>query len=77
MKLRTTVLEVATIFLFAVHADAQIAERKVADAKTGEVRVLPTAAIGKPIVVEYGSARGNLKDEILKGVNGRNWDKVQ
>jgi len=25
------------------------------------------AVIGKPIVAEYGSARGNLKDEILKG----------
>src|SRR6266481_785171 len=25
------------------------------------------SVIGKPIVAEYGSARGNLKDEILKG----------
>jgi molybdate transport system substrate-binding protein len=55
---------------------------KVADAKPGDVRVIATAAIrvpmdavmakaqaavGKPLVVEYGSARGNLKDEILKG----------
>ncbi len=55
---------------------------KVADAKPGEIRLLVTAAIrepldavmakaqaaiGKPMVVEYGSARGNLKDEILKG----------
>jgi len=54
----------------------------VADAKPGDVRVIATAAIreplnavlrqaeaaiGKSIVVEYGSARGNLKDEILKG----------
>lgn len=55
---------------------------KVADAKPGEVRVIVTAAIrgpldsvlaqasqviGKPIVAEYGSARGNLKNEILAG----------
>jgi len=55
---------------------------KVADAKPGDVRVLVTAAIrvpldqvldqaekavGKHLVVEYGSARGNLKEEILKG----------
>jgi len=55
---------------------------KVADAKPGDVRVMVTAAyrvpldavlaqaqqaIGHPLVVEYGSARGNLKDEILAG----------
>lgn len=55
---------------------------KVADAKPGDIRLFVTAAIrepldavmakaqaavGKPLVVEYGSARGNLKDEILKG----------
>jgi molybdate transport system substrate-binding protein len=55
---------------------------KVADAKPGDVRMIVTAAIrgpldsvlpqatkavGKPIVVEYGSARGNLKDTILGG----------
>jgi molybdate transport system substrate-binding protein len=55
---------------------------KVADAKPGDVRLIVTAAIrepldavvaqlqaatGKHIVVEYGSARGNLKDEILAG----------
>jgi hypothetical protein len=55
---------------------------KVANAKPGDVRVIVTAAIreplnavlkqaeaavDKPIVAEYGSARGNLKDEILKG----------
>ena len=66
----------------AFHANAQPADPKVANAKPGDVRVLATAAIrepldavlkraeaaiGKPIVVEYGSARGNLKDEILKG----------
>ena len=55
---------------------------RVVDAKPGDVRVLATAAIREPlnavlkqaeavigtsIVVEYGGARGNLKDEILKG----------
>jgi molybdate transport system substrate-binding protein len=57
---------------------------KVADAKSGDVRVLATAAIrqpldkvrnqaqqvvGHPLVIEYGSARGNLKQEILAGQN--------
>jgi len=61
---------------------AQFAGPKVADAKPGDVRVIATAAIreplnvvlkqaeatvDKPIVAEYGSARGNLKDQILKG----------
>jgi molybdate transport system substrate-binding protein len=56
--------------------------RNVADAKLGDLRVIATAAIrepldavvaqarqmtGHPIVVEYGSARGNLKDKILGG----------
>ena len=56
--------------------------QKVAEAKPGEVRVMVTAAIrtplevvradaqkavGKPLVIEYGSARGNLKDQILAG----------
>jgi len=55
---------------------------KVADAKPGDLRLIATAAIrkpldavlaqaqqavGRPIVVEYGSARGNLKSEILAG----------
>src|SRR4029077_705310 len=31
------------------------------------VRKQAQTAIGKPIGVEYGSARGNLKDEILAG----------
>lgn len=54
----------------------------VADAKPGEIRVMVTAAIRVPLeevreqaekavghrlVIEYGSARGNLKDEILAG----------
>jgi molybdate transport system substrate-binding protein len=55
---------------------------KVKDAKLGDIRVLATAAIvgplkavraqaekavGKPLVIEYGSARGNLREEILNG----------
>lgn len=51
-------------------------------AKRGDVRVPATAAIripldavrveaskmiGHPLVIEYGSARGNLKDAIMKG----------
>jgi molybdate transport system substrate-binding protein len=55
---------------------------KVVDAKPGHLRVIATAAIrepldavlaqaqravGRPLVVEYGSARGNLRDEILAG----------
>jgi molybdate transport system substrate-binding protein len=53
----------------------------VAEAKPGEVRVIATAAIrlpadvvaqaekaiGKKLVIQYGSARGNLKETILKG----------
>src|SRR5262245_31161525 len=55
---------------------------RIADAKPGDVRVLATAAIripleavraeasktiGRPLVIEYGSARGNLKDVVLAG----------
>jgi hypothetical protein len=32
-----------------------------------EVRNLAEQAIGRPLVIEYGSARGNLKQEILAG----------
>lgn len=57
-------------------------EPKVADAKPGELRVMTTAAMrgplesvrkqaekanGGPIFIEYGSARGNVKSEILAG----------
>ena len=53
---------------------------RIADAKPGDVRVLATAAIripldavraeasktlGHPLVIEYGSARGNLKDAVM------------
>src|SRR5262245_1899620 len=62
-------------------AQAGRAER-IADAKPGDVRVLATAAIripldavraeaskaiGHPLVIEYGSARGNLKDAVMAG----------
>jgi len=82
MKTPAALMGTAIILSLALHANAQIADLKVADAKPGAVRVLVTAAIReplnavlkqaeaaikKPIVAEYGSARGNLKDEILKG----------
>lgn len=56
--------------------------QRVAEAKPGEMRLLVTAAIrtpldavraeaeqaiGRPLVIEYGSARGNLKQAILAG----------
>jgi molybdate transport system substrate-binding protein len=55
---------------------------RIAGAKPGDVRVLATAAIripldavraeaskaiGHPLVIEYGSARGNLKDAVMAG----------
>src|SRR5882762_7181403 len=82
MKTPAALMGTAIILSLALHANAQIADLKVADAKPGAVRVLVTAAIReplnavlkqaeaaikKPIIAEYGSARGNLKDEILKG----------
>jgi len=57
-------------------------EQKLTDAKPGDVRILATAAImaplekvrkqaeaavGKRLVIEYGSARGNLKDMLMAG----------
>ncbi len=67
----------------ALQAPAQAAQAPtVANAPAGAVRVMATAAIrgpldavvvqaeqaiGKPIVIQYGSARGGLKDEILAG----------
>ena len=66
----------------SMEANAQGRGQKVAEAKPGDVRVMVTAAIrtpleavraeaqkavGKPLVIEYGSARGNLKDQILAG----------
>jgi molybdate transport system substrate-binding protein len=78
----SAVLAAAAVLLPALTADAQFTGPKVADARPGDVRVIVTAAIRgpldavlkqaeaairRPIVAEYGSARGNLKDEILKG----------
>ena len=74
----------AFLLVFGIPALPQVgpAER-IADAKPGDVRVLATAAIrlpldavraeaakaiGHPLVIEYGSARGNLKDMIMAGV---------
>src|SRR5260221_4692365 len=80
MKSLAALVGTAVVLSLALQANAQAADPKVADAKPGDVRVLVTAAIreplsavlrqaeaaiGKPIVVEYGSARGNLKSEIL------------
>jgi len=82
MKILAAIMGTAVVLSSSLHAHAQSAAPKVADAKPGDVRVIATAAIrdplnavltqaeaviGKPIVAEYGSARGNLKDEILKG----------
>jgi molybdate transport system substrate-binding protein len=82
MKILAAIMGTAAVLSSSLHANAQSAAPKVADAKPGDVRVIATAAIrdplnavlkqaeaviGKPIVAEYGSARGNLKDEILKG----------
>src|ERR1700688_4019118 len=76
-------IALASLLLHGGPANAQDVRRpQVADAKPGDVRVLVTAAIrepldavlaqarqglGHPLVVEYGSARGNLKDKILAG----------
>lgn len=78
------VITATVILSTAFPADAQFTGAKIADAKPGDVRVLATAAIREPleavlkqaqaaigrrIVAEYGSARGNLKDAILNGQN--------
>jgi len=80
MKMLAAIVGTAMILSPPVYA--QFTGPKVADAKPGDVRVIATAAIrdplnavrkqaeatvGKPIIAEYGSARGNLKDLILKG----------
>ena len=82
MKIRAANIGAAVVLSLTLHANAQFTGPKVADAKGGDVRVMVTAAIRdplnavlkqaeaaieKPIVAQYGSARGNLKDEILKG----------
>src|SRR5229473_2416350 len=82
MKILAAIMGTTMLVSPALHANAQSAAPKVADAKPGDVRVIVTAAIRepldavlkqaeatieRPIVAEYGSARGNLKDAILKG----------
>jgi molybdate transport system substrate-binding protein len=82
MRISTPLISAAFALVLGPQAGAQIAGSKVADAKPGEVRVIATAAIrepldavlkqaeaaiGTPIVAEYGSARGNLRDKILGG----------
>jgi molybdate transport system substrate-binding protein len=70
----------AVALAYAIAVEAQLGPR-ISDAKPGTVRVICTAAlrlpaelvaaaekaIGRPIVIQYGSARGNLKDLILNG----------
>jgi molybdate transport system substrate-binding protein len=82
MRIATAIMSAAVVLSLAPRVDAQFAGPKVADAKPGAVRVIATAAIrepleavlkqaeaaiGKPIVVEYGSARGNLREMIVGG----------
>jgi molybdate transport system substrate-binding protein len=82
MKILAAIVGTAAVLLPALHANAQFTDLKVADARPGDVRLIATAAIrdplnavlkqaeaaiGSPIVADYGSARGNLKDAILKG----------
>jgi ABC-type molybdate transport system substrate-binding protein len=82
MNILAAIMGTVVVLSLALHANAQFTGPKVADAKPGDVRVIVTAAIreplnavlkqaeaaiDKPIVAEYGSARGNLKDEILNG----------
>lgn len=73
---------VGALAWLACSAQASAQEAKIATAKPGTVRVLATAAIrapleavvaqaekavGKPVLVEYGSARGALEPAILGG----------
>src|SRR5215468_6953824 len=82
MRMSATIMGVAMALSLAPQAEAQFAAAKVADAKPGDVRLIATAAIrqpldavlkqaaatiGKAIVAEYGSARGNLREKILSG----------
>jgi len=82
MNILAAIIGTTVVLLPPLAAHGQLARSKVADAKPGDVRVLATAAIldpfnavlkqaeatiGKSIIAEYGSARGNLKDIILKG----------
>jgi hypothetical protein len=82
MRIAAAIISTAFVLSYAPRAEAKFAGSKVADAKPGDVRVIATAAIrepleavlkraeaaiGKPIVAEYGSARGNLRDKIVGG----------
>ena len=82
MKMLAVIIGTAMVLSLAHQAEAQFAATKIVDAKPGDVRVIATAAIrepldavlkqaetiiGKPIVAEYGSARGNLKERIVGG----------
>src|SRR5262245_1922031 len=75
----------AVLMVLEMPAVSQVGPAEhIADAKPGDVRVLATAAIripldavradaakaiGRPLVIEYGSARGNLKDLIMSGAS--------
>ena len=79
------VLSLVFLLVFEMSAASQVGPAEhIADAKPGDVRVLATAAIrvpldavradaakaiGRPLVIEYGSARGNLKDLIMSGTS--------
>ena len=82
MRIPTAIISAAFVLSLAPRAQAQGAGPTVADAKPGEVRVIATAAIREPfdavlkqaeaaigrrIVAEYGSARGNLREKIVGG----------
>jgi len=81
-KIPAAIMGTAALLSASLNADAQSAPPNVAAANPGDVRLIATAAIrdplnavrkqaqsaiGRPIVAEYGSARGNLKDQILTG----------
>lgn len=72
----------AALTLLATPAGAQFTSHRLSEARPGTLRVFATeavgaeldsllkqaeAAVGKPITVEYGSARGDLRDKILAG----------
>jgi molybdate transport system substrate-binding protein len=82
MRIPAASMSAALVLACVPAAEAQVAAGKVADAKPGEVRVIATAAIrepldavlkqaeaaiGKPIIAEYGSSRGNLREKIVGG----------
>ena len=49
MKPLAALMGTAVVLSLALQANAQVADRKVADAKPGDVRVLVTAAIREPL----------------------------